>query len=562
MSYRNPGQIQADQSGQIYGQAMANLGQSFLSFAQGIAAQRKEAAEEQKAENDRLQKIGYEIEEAFYDTANTNYEALKEQSPGLSEQFKTVTAQLLDGVGTEGEEGYQMGAIEAQTKLRTQSNLSKEDRKKYRDIVQKAKAFQTRVIAGGGEIMADLEDLEKVKPQDIGNTHFFIGNTKIERRTSQYSAAVLANKPVPGAQTSKTLKSDENGMPIVSVNTVFDAESAEGKKLLEEFPDLESQIKDGKISFTWERSIDKLGDGFIGEIPKGSDPTQLFVDTGAADDNGNLTPPMNIGVPQSKRVASDAAGIDNLITTQYINTPGLEQDSGFQAQINATVQGLISHDPGYLQGYMQNTLKMGPNYDYKGFMKLSADEKTAILTQKETEKAIGTKLSKFKKRKATPEDVAYINENARRLDGEGNIAPIKKGDLIYYTEKVDQVKKYKPDGDSSQKSQPTVITKDRWESFKDSGYSRGNYIYEWNENKGVFEQKILSTIDGRQSASPTGETAKTPQELGNLSGGQNWANYEGFELPESTNSTSSTDPNLYDLPMNLTGTDWSSLRTS
>ena len=538
MSYRNPGQIQADQSGQIYGQALANLGQSFLSFAQTQAQRREEAAKEQKAENDRLQKIGYEIEEAYYDAANTNYEALKEQSPALSEQFKTMTAQLLDGTGVTGEECYQMGAIEAQTKLATKSDLTKEDRKKYRDIVQKAKAFQTRVIAGGGDIMADLADLEKIKPQDIGNTHFYIGNTAQDRLTSQYSAAVLSNKSVPGAQTSKTLKSDENGMPIVSISTVFDAESKEGKKLLEDFPELKSQVKDGKISFNWERSVDKLGDGFIGEIPKGADAEKTFADSGATDDKGNLTPPMKVGIPQSKRVASDAAGIDNLVTTQYINTAGLQQDKAFNAQINATVQGLISQDPGYLQSYMQNTLKMGPNYDYKEFMKLSADEKTAILTQEESQRVIETRLSGFKKRKATPEDVAYMNENAKRLDGEGNIVPIKKGDLIYYTETIDQVKKYKPDDNDGGSD---GITKDQWESYKKSNYKIGNLQYEWNQAEGGFEEYRQVIVNGKPEFEPTYNIARSPQELGNLTN-RKIENFEGFEFVEPITQSTQVAP--------------------
>ena len=559
MSYRDPGQIQADQSGQIYGQAMANLGQSFLSFAQGIAAQRKKEAEEQKAENDRIQKIGYQIEEAYYDSANENYKLLADKSPALQDQFKTVVAQLLDGTGTEGEEGYQMGAIEAQTRLATQSNLSKEDKKKYRAIVQKAKAFQDRMIQGGGNIMADLADLDKVKPQDIGSTHFYIGNTPEERLTSQYTAAVLNNKPIPGARSTKTLTTDEDGMPIVSVSTIFDADSEEGKKLLEEFSGLKDRVVDGKIIFNWERSTDKLGDGFIGEIPSGTDAIKSFKDTGAEDENGNLTQQMMVGDPLLERRKTDAAGVENLVTTQYINTAGLKQDPSFIAQINGTVQGLISQDPGYLRAYMQNTLQLGPNFDYSSFMKLPAAEKTAFLVQEESERVIKTRLGKYGSRPASPEDVAYFNANAKSLTGNGNPPLIKEGELIYYTEKKDRVAEYKPEGDG--KNKPTIITQDQWEGFKKSGYRKGTYKYMWNSTTNVFDEYKLSTEDGTETFSKTGMKAESPQDLGNLTN-QNWGNYENFELPESTNSTSSTDPNLFDLPMNLTGTDWTSLRTS
>lgn len=538
-AYSNPGEIQADQSGAIISQALTSLSQNFLSFAQNKAAQQEQAAKEQKEENDRLQKIGYEIEEAYYDAANANYEILQEKNPALTDQFKTMTGQLLDGVGVPGEEGYQMGAIEAQTILATKGDLSKEERQKYRKIVQRAKAFQDRVISGGESIMADLADLEKIKPQDIGNTHFYIGNTLEERLTSEYSAAVLANKPIPGAKTNKTLKSDEDGLPIVSVTTEFDVESDAGKQLLQKFPKLKDKIKDGKISFNWERSVDKLGDGFIGEIPKGADAIKTFADTGATDKQDKLTSQMFIGTPQSRRESSNAAGIDNLITETYINTPGLAQDKIFKAQINATVQGLISNDPGHLQSYMQNTLELGPNFDYEGFMKLSADEKTAFLTAAESDRVIKTRLSGYDKRLATAEDVAYINENARQLSGDGNIIPIKEGDLIYVEKKITQVNKYKGGGSGDEKK--NVLSKTDWESFKKSNYRKGNYIYKWDQAAGVFKEYRLTQSGDLELERETGNVASSPQELGNLTN-QNIDNYSGFEPVQPITNTSEIGP--------------------
>jgi hypothetical protein len=532
MSYRDPGQIQADQSGQIYGQAMANLGQSFLSFAQGIAAQRKKEAEEQKAENDKIQEIGYKIEEAYYNSANENYKLLADKSPALQDQFKTVVTQLLDGTGTEGEEGYQMGAIEAQTKLATQSNLSKEDKKKYRAIVQKAKAFQDRMIQGGGDLMADLADLDKVKPQDIGSTHFYIGNTPEERLTSQYTAAVLGNRPIPGAKSTKTLTTDEDGMPIVSVSTTFDADSEEGKALLEKFSGLKDRVVDGKIIFNWERSTDKLGDGFIGEIPTGTDAVKTFKTTGAEDGEGNLTQQMKVGDPLLERRKTDAAGVENLVTMQYVNSAGLKQDPTFIAQINGTVQGLIAQEPGYLQGFMQNTLQLGPNFDYGSFMKLPAAEKTAFLVEEESNRVIKQRLSQYSSRPATEEDVAYFNANAKSLTGKGDAPSIKKDDLIYYIETKKQVGEYKPES-SDTKDKPTIISQDRWDGMKESGYTKGNYKYKWNDALGGFEQYLLSSVEGRQSERKVdGVLAKSPQELGNISGGQNWNNFQGFEIQE------------------------------
>lgn len=438
MSYRDPGQIQAPRTGQIFGQAIASFGQQVLSFAQTYAAQRERAAKEQEEENNRIQQIGYSIEEKAYENANKNYIDIQAKSPSLAEQFKTKTAELLNGVDGK------IGAIEAQTELSTRTDLTKERRNELRNIVENAKAFQNRMIAAGGEITADLQGMENIRPQDIGNTHFYVGDTLQERLTSQFSAATLNNKEIPGALTNKILKSDKNGMPIISVSTVFDAESAAGKKLLKDFPELKSNVKNGKISFNWERSVNQLGEGFIKEIPAGVDATQAFEDSGAMKD-GRLTQQMMVGQPVSKRFKSGAEGRDNLVTTQYINTAGLEQDVTFNAQVEAKMDALISQDPGDIRAYMQNTLMLGSKYDYSSFMQQPAAKKKELLTKLEKERVIGLKLKGFSSRIATKEDAEYINNNAKALAADGKIAPVIPGETkIYFTEKVSQISSIKP----------------------------------------------------------------------------------------------------------------------
>lgn len=447
MSYRDPGQIQADRSGEIFGQAIAGFGQQVLSFAKSYADQRELAAKQQKAENDRIQRIAYQIEEKAYENANKNYTALQKQSPGLAEQFGPMVTDLLNG------KDGKMGAIEAQTILATRSNLTQEDKKYYRDIVQRAKLFQDRVLAGGADIIADLQDLEKIKPQDIGNTHYYAGDNTKEKLTSQYSAYVLSNKEIPGAQTSKNLSVDDKGNPIVSVSTTFDVNSDAGKNLLKDFPELESEVRDGKISFNWEKDIMQLGDGFIRQIPEGLDATQVYQDTGAMTKDGKFTQNMMVGSPVMKRVASGAKGIDNLVEMQYINTPALMQSQTFNAAARAKATAIISYEPGDVKAYMQNTLQLGPNYDYSGFIKKPADEKIRIIQELEKERLIKTKLASYKSRPATAEDVQYINSNAKNIQSGESIAPIKEGEMIYYQETSKGVSEYTGD----RESKPTVF---------------------------------------------------------------------------------------------------------
>ena len=55
-----------------------------------------------------------------------------------------IQTKLMNGVGKEGDEDYQMGSIEAATILKTRS-VSKEEREKINDIITKAKIYYTEL---------------------------------------------------------------------------------------------------------------------------------------------------------------------------------------------------------------------------------------------------------------------------------------------------------------------------------------------------------------------------------------------------------------------------------
>ena len=118
MSYRNP-QIIRDTSGQAYGQAAANIGQSFAKAIITASARREQQRKEAEAERKRTQQIGYGIQSKAYEQRNKVYSEMLKKEPGLAEQFKQQTEILLMGG-----EGVEMGAIEARTLLATSDNLN------------------------------------------------------------------------------------------------------------------------------------------------------------------------------------------------------------------------------------------------------------------------------------------------------------------------------------------------------------------------------------------------------------------------------------------------------
>ena len=504
-AYENPQAI-IDRSGEIWGQAFANIGASIGAGISQYYTNKATAKKKQEAEDQRIQAIGYEIEEKTWDEANKNYQKVLEKNPSLADQFKAETALLLDGDGTE----ENRGAIWAQTQLATRGNLSREDRKKYRDITQRAGYFQDVVQSGGADIMVDLEDMKNIKPGDIGSTHYYVGDTLMDRLTSQYSSYVLSNQKIPGAETKKSLKPDENGNAIIGVETVFDTTTAAGKKVLTDFPELADQVKDGKLVFNWSRNIMEIGDGFIREIPKGADPTIVWQDSNAMDDKGNLT--ANMVLPSKiTRERSGAKGIDQVFTDNIINTQGLKDDSVFQAQIEASVSARIAQDTGDLRSYMKNTLKMGPDYDYSGFMKLPADEKIKILKKEEEDRVIETRLKKYASRSATKEDVAFYNANAKDIQsGEGGIT-IEEGEQIYFWRKEATMNAEKPASGTPLKDWQTKAIQ---------------RIPQYNETA-----EFVNTINDPESdLTPIKKSEKIAQELNRYTEGKNYITGDQYLL--------------------------------
>lgn len=433
-AYRNPGMIQGSKAGEIYGQAIASFGASIASGIQQYYAAIEKNAKEQRAENKRIQEIGYKIEEAAWDNANANRKIVQDKSPSLIDQYNDQVKILLDGQGVPGEEGYVMGAIEAQTKLAT-ADLTKEEKQDLRKIVNRAKIFQDNAVSGTGNLLSDFQDQSGIKPGDVGNTHYYVGNNTYDQVTSQYSSYALQNKEIPGAQVSKTLLSDDDGNPIVNVKTVFDVNTAQGKEILKKFPEFQDKVKDGKITFEWQRDINQLGDGFIREIPTSIDVNKTWQESNALDEQGNLTKPMIVGDTQYTRKGTGAAGVDELITAQYINIQGLQQDVTFNAKAQASAEAMVAADMGDLRAYMKHQLNVGPNYDFKEFMSKPADEKVEILKTLELERLIRKKVGNYEVREATQKDVDFFNANAQPLQEGGPQPRLNIGDPVYLLEK-------------------------------------------------------------------------------------------------------------------------------
>ena len=130
-AYDNP-KIVRDTSGQIYGQAIANLGQQVGGAMKSYYANQKIEQEKAQKEIERVQRIANQVETRFYDQANRNYAIVAKEDKSLLKGFQNEVGILLRGSGVEGQQGYKIGAIKAQTLLDTKNDLSQKERQYYR----------------------------------------------------------------------------------------------------------------------------------------------------------------------------------------------------------------------------------------------------------------------------------------------------------------------------------------------------------------------------------------------------------------------------------------------
>ena len=110
-AYENPAIIR-DNSGQVYGQAIANFGKSIGDGFKIAAANRQNLAKQAKKEAERIQGVQFRIEQNQYQEKNRNYETLRDTGVPLLEQFDDQTGIYMMGRGKPGDKDYLMGAIE------------------------------------------------------------------------------------------------------------------------------------------------------------------------------------------------------------------------------------------------------------------------------------------------------------------------------------------------------------------------------------------------------------------------------------------------------------------
>lgn len=420
-AYDNP-RIIRDTSGQIYGQAIATFGKQFGDMMKSYAANQKAEQEKADKEIERLQRIANQVESRFYDQANRNYALVAREDKTLLKGFQNEVGNLLNGVGVEGEEGYQIGAIKAQTYLDTKNDLTTEERQYYREVVQRAKIFQNNAIAGGGQIINDLQDMNKVKPSDIASTHYWTGANDTERDTTMLTAYALDGKEVDGVASEKKVYSGRNGEMIVKVTSKVKEGSKTWNNLSEE---TQEHLRNNDYELTWEKDMNNFEE-LIGEVPEGLDYNQVAENSKFQKD-GKLNSNFIVGGDEGSQYTTKSVidGKKEEITSlRFLNINKLLNDETFQGDIKGKAKGFVNMDNGKLNAFMRYTMKDG-SFKITEFREKTPQEQEKYIQEALRQSFINEKTSgkNMGSKQADSRDVAHFEKLG---------VAIEEGETVYY----------------------------------------------------------------------------------------------------------------------------------
>lgn len=447
MSYRNP-PIIVDRSTEVWGQAIAGLGQQ---IAQGItsvgeARRKAEKAQREAAEKQRaaMQKLEVKVRESYMDSARDNYIALKNNADvSIANQFKADVGKLLNGEGVPGEEGYKMGAIDARVQLELNTNLTDEQRKEYTKIVDESKLFQSQAVDGFGKVISSVQDISEKDPNKLGTAGGFVFNGKTTKERFENQLAYYAVNPDimidPSVKETRKTSRGEKGENYLETSTLVPVDqfkeggSFAGTLSSSDIEGLKKVTEDGKdyYKFEFKRDVNVWDGNFTTDIPERPDYSSIYGEANIEDEKGTINAKL-IGKVQTQR--GNYIDSEEIVDVNTIkNDPSLNNIlNGQAARINrapdAEVEAFLNFgtDRGGLT--IQELNKQYPTFS----------QRQEYIKNILVDNSIETKFSQYAQREATTEDVARLKESDPN-------SIVSEGDTIYYKVlKSEKIKEEKP----------------------------------------------------------------------------------------------------------------------
>tara|TARA_R110000796_G_scaffold96122_1_gene201657 strand:- start:10103 stop:11758 length:1656 start_codon:yes stop_codon:yes gene_type:complete len=134
---------------------------------------------------------------------------------GITNLYLNQQTDLMNGVGKEGDTDYQMGSIEAATRVATGDWSTQKELNKLQDTVNKADNNLISIMETAGVIVTEIDEISTKYPAGSvggGNEKAWLGGSFGERSATSFTTFALNEREVPGVDTTYDLNKETGNL--------------------------------------------------------------------------------------------------------------------------------------------------------------------------------------------------------------------------------------------------------------------------------------------------------------------------------------------------------------
>ena len=535
-AYDNPKMINdpraaaAANVGMMIGNTLANIGKQYYAM-RANQAKKVEKIEEfnQKTRNsiainneNKVVKFGEKIREQNITT-------------DMWESEMAYQRQLFDGIGEQGDKDYVMGATEANFLLLTNKNITRDEKKLYNEIKNKATDNISKVQGTVETVGSEVEVIKNYYENGNNNDNLvwrgFLDGDKI---ASQFTGQALISKPVPGVETS--YKRDGSGH-------IFTHTVSKNNDLLKDMDLTSSDLDDIVITESGDNYIitQTVGQDFdiLTPVAAETDGEKAGQDSGVLNKDNNIIAEIPFKFSQVNRIQTDDNG-NRQDNTSIIGTTSSFFPQGFvEDQVsmiaNSKASAISKQSNEQISAYLQKRHKVLIKNEYPDFFdlkKTTKQEQIDIIKSYEAQQIIqdirGTD-NNYKPRKITDSEIDQLY--TAKDEGSPQLAYLPKKDSEEFKQWKQEMHYFK-DAESKQGTYSAANFSD-WELYDkkwilDPNYGKNNtefYIptadLQEGESNNISGAAIIQSnpdLTEKTRIVQTGKNAWILQKMFNVSG--------------------------------------------
>ena len=433
MSYRNP-QIIVDRSAEIWAQGIGRIGETISAGITDYYKAKKIAEEKQNKIDEANNRF----------LVNTELQYDKEIS-------KAVSGVKDDRVKSELTKIFQdksAAAMAASAELGINTNLSKQQRQKYRKSITDFQSYMTNTKNQINNISTGAQEFNEATIDQIVNGHAPASGDEV---SNLIGVVAISGRKTPGIESEVSVIANDNNSNILTVNSRIKVGSEVYNKFKESGQLDEYEESNGYVNVKFERDLSKWDGTFFQPIMSFSDRNKRFQEVGIVDEKENLTKDFVF-----QNITTRTAG-GFQYREQVIDEQSLRSNVAYNDLLKANARGLMSQDIKQQKQFITGRLKWTSN-TAKAYENATMEQREAFLIDQVTRKDLA---AMGESREVTDEDIKNIPGLKKYIEKDGQKIPNR-----IYTKNIGKptavkVKKQ----EEGNKSDSLIIAKNYIDSF-------------------------------------------------------------------------------------------------